>query len=123
MGCTRVPASVVMQASRGEVAVDAGARLTRELRRRGRSRRERMVSGSHCARASKQGANKCRGFRDICSNRAAEYPSGTPKMLGSGRCWGSDSRHGTAGTCLHRVGTMPVLLYNLISCQCRFFCK
>ena len=65
-------------------------------------------------------------FRDICSNRAAEYPSGTPKMLGSGRqgrCWAGDSRHGTAGTCLHRVGTMPVLLYNLISCQCRFFCK
>ena len=51
MGCTRVPASVVMQASRGEVAVDAGARLTRELRRPGRSRRVRMVSGSHGARA------------------------------------------------------------------------
>ena len=65
-------------------------------------------------------------FRDICSNRAAEYPSGTPKMLGSGRqgrCWAGASGHGRAGNCLVRVGTMPVLLYNLISSQCRFFCK
>jgi hypothetical protein len=38
------------------------------------------------------------------------------------RCWGAGGV-GTAGTCLHRVGSMPVLLYNLISCQCRFFCK
>ena len=58
MGCTRVPASVVMQASRGEVAGGEGARLTCELRRRGRSRRERMVSGSHCARASRQGETR-----------------------------------------------------------------
>ena len=50
---TRVSVSVLGQAYRGETAVDAGARL-RELRRPGRSRRVRMVSGSHGAGAREE---------------------------------------------------------------------
>ena len=48
MGRTRVPASVVGQACRGEAAVNAEARLL-DLRIPGRSRRDRMGSGSHDA--------------------------------------------------------------------------
>ena len=48
MGRTRGPASVVGQACRGEAAVNAEARLL-DLRIPGRSRRDRMGSGSHDA--------------------------------------------------------------------------
>ena len=50
VACTRVPASVVGHAFRVEAAVNAEARLC-EQRIPGRSRRDRMVSGSHDARA------------------------------------------------------------------------
>ena len=50
MGCTRVPASVVEHACRGEAAVNAEARL-RDLRIPGRCRRDRIARGSHDAGA------------------------------------------------------------------------
>ena len=113
MGCTRVPASVVMQASRGEVAVGAGARLTRELRRRGRSRRERMVSGSHCARASRQGETRAA----VSVTYVAIGRRSTRVELR--RCWGAGGKGGV-GPVTAGMGRLVLACTELVRCPCCF---
>ena len=63
---------------------------------------------------------------DIGCNRAADYPRGTPMMLGAGsdRGVGADAGgHGSPGIVLVRFGTMPLHVTNLLSSADRFFFK